>query len=68
MNNIVEPGMKKFTAPLVIGGTPVDDAIMDLIAISEMGDPEALRIMNELIDLISAELSRLRSQNESCDR
>lgn len=68
MNNVVEPRKEKWTAPLVIGETPVDDAIMDLIAISEMDDPEALRIMNELIDLISAELSRLRSQNESCDR
>jgi hypothetical protein len=63
MNDVVEPRREKWTDPLVIGGTPVDDAIMDLIEISEMAedDPVALQIMNELVELINAELSRLRS-------
>jgi hypothetical protein len=64
MNNTVEPRIQKFAAPLVIGGTPADDAIMDLVAISEMAedDPEALRVMNELADLISAELVWLKKR------
>lgn len=61
MNNIVEARVK-FASPLVIGGTPVDDAIMDLMAISELAedDPKARRVMDSLAELISVELAGLR--------
>lgn len=64
MNDVVEQRKEFWVHPLVIGGTPVDDAIMDLIAISELAedDPKAEQIMDSLVELISAELAALREK------
>ena len=50
--------------PLEIGGTPVDNAIMDLIALSELAEknPFTSRALKNIVEAISSELSAARDR------
>jgi len=55
---------RRENAPLVRGGTLVDDAIMDLIALSELAErnPFTRRELKSIIEEISSELSAARDR------